>query len=375
MTAVIAFLIVLSVLILIHEAGHYFAARIFGVKADEFGYGLPPRIFGFVKDGKKWKYVKAKDRTEYKHTVWSLNWLPIGGFVRLKGEQGDGPMDHDSFQSKPVWKRFIIIAAGVVMNWVLAAVLLSFGLMLGIPAMIGDIPPGATIRNQEVTIIETLEGGVADQIGLEPLDTIVRIGDTEPESVEHVQSLIEEAGTRQIAVAIRRGNEEKVYIATPAYVEEIGKTGLGISLVNTGNVSYPAHLALWHGVRLTGEYTVSIVVTFGRLFKELFNGGGEMTKSVSGPIGIAVMTGRIAEQSVLQLIQFSAILSINLAVLNFLPIPALDGGRAVFLIIEGIRRKPINRNIEALVHNIAFILLIALVVLISVRDVGKFFGG
>src|SRR5882762_7704845 len=120
MLTLLIFLVILSVLVLIHEAGHYFAARLFGVKAEEFGYGLPPRVFGFVKVGKKWKRVSANDKKEYENTIWSLNWLPIGGFVRIKGEQGEGEHDHDSFHIKPIWQRIAILAAGVTMNWVLA---------------------------------------------------------------------------------------------------------------------------------------------------------------------------------------------------------------------------------------------------------------
>jgi regulator of sigma E protease len=375
MLTVIAFLVVLSVLILIHEAGHYFASRLFGVKAEEFGYGLPPRIIGFVKEGKKWKRVKAKDRREYKNTIWSLNWLPIGGFVRIKGEQGDGEGDPDSFTSKPVWKRFTIIAAGVVMNWALAAALFSFGFMIGIPAMIEDLPPGATVTEREVTIIDTVKGSAAERAGIEPMDAVVKIGDEEPGSIARVQEAIVARAGEQTEVVVRRGDREMTFTLTPEYVEEIGKPGMGVALVDTGTVSYPPHLAVVNGVLLTGAYTKSVVLAFVDLFRDILNGGGETVESVSGPVGIAVLTGRIAERGLLQLLQFSAILSINLAVLNFLPIPALDGGRAVFLILEAVRRKPVNRRAEALIHNAVFLLLIALIILVSIRDVGRFFGG
>lgn len=375
MLAVIAFLVVLSVLILIHEAGHYFAARIFGVKADEFGYGFPPRLIGFVKVDGKWKRVKSRDRTAYKNTIWSINWLPIGGFVRLKGEQGDAPLDENSFQSKPVWQRFIIIAAGVAMNWVLAAVLFSVGFMVGIPAMVDDLPAGATVHEREVTIVDTVRDGAAARAGIEPLDIIVRIGEREPKTIKGVQEAVASYGTEKVDVVVERGGEQRTFTVTPAYVEEIDRAGFGISLIDTGTVSYPPHLAVVNGVILTGAYTKSVVIAFTELFGDLIRGGGETLESVSGPVGIAVLTARIAERGILQLLQFSAVLSINLAVLNFLPIPALDGGRAIFLIVEGIRRKPVDRRIEAFIHNVVFLLLIALIILISVRDIGRFFVG
>ncbi|MFA5129957.1 MAG: RIP metalloprotease RseP [Patescibacteria group bacterium] len=375
MIAVLAFLIVLSVLILIHEAGHFIAARIFKVKAEEFGYGLPPRAIGWVKDGKKWKRVSSKDRTEYKHTIWSLNWLPIGGFVRLKGENGDRLDDRDSFHAKKVWQRFIIIAAGVLMNWVLAAVLFSIGFAFGTPAVLDNIPPGAVIENREILVLDTLPGSAAQKAGIASMDSIISINGQIPKNVDDIRTLIASKTDGAEAIIVKRGSEEKTFQVTPEYMSEINQKGIGVSLAESGIIRYPVHLAVVNGVRVTWLYTENIAMTFVSLFKELFTGGGETVKEVSGPVGIAVLAGRIAERGMAQLIQFAAILSINLAVLNFLPIPALDGGRALFLIIEAIRRKPINRNIEALIHNIAFIILIALVVLISVRDVGRLFGG
>ncbi len=369
MIAVIAFLVILSVLILIHELGHYLAARMFGVKADEFGYGLPPRMIGMVKVNGKWKRVTRKDRTDYTNTIWSLNWLPIGGFVRIKGEQGDSPNDADSFLKKPVWQRLIIIAAGVIMNWLLAVVLLSFALMIGAPTVLDSIPAGATVRNREVAIIDVMPGSAAEKAGIQSMDAIVEIGGKIPATVQDVQTEIADHESHPVDVHLKRDGKDILVTAKPQYVEAIKKYGLGISLAEIGNVSYPPHLAVVNGVVLTCQYTKATVIGFYDLFRDLFHGGGEAVKSVSGPVGIAVLTGKFAAQGVLALIQFSAILSINLAILNFLPIPALDGGRAVFLVYEGIFRKPINRNAEAIAHNIVFIILIALVALITVRDV------
>jgi regulator of sigma E protease len=373
MLAIISFLIVLSVLILIHEAGHYFAARIFKVKAEEFGYGLPPRIFGFVKERGKWKFVKASDKNEYTNTIWSLNWLPIGGFVRIKGEQGDHETDPDSFHTKPVWKRFVIIAAGVVMNWVLAVCLFSIGLMIGMPAMLQDIPKGAIINEHEVTIVDIVNNSPADEAGFESMDIVKKVNALEITSSEQLSSTIGNLGTDEGTLTIVRDGVEKVMTIKPKFMNTIGKTGIGVSLADTGVIRYPVHLALVNGVILTGEYTQSVFMTFVNLFSDLFHGGGETVDQVSGPVGIAVLAGKVAERGFMQVIQFAAILSINLAVLNFLPIPALDGGRAVFLILEAIRRKPIKRYVEAIIHNIAFIILIILVILISIRDVSRFF--
>lgn len=373
MLAIISFLLVLSVLILIHEAGHYVAARMFKVKAEEFGYGLPPRIFGFVKDHGKWKFVKSSDKSEYKNTIWSLNWLPIGGFVRIKGEQGDHEHDADSFHSKSVWKRLVIISAGVIMNWVLASCLFAIGLMVGMPAMLESLPKGAIVNQQEVTIVDVMNGSPAEISGLQSMDVVKKINALEIASSEQLRSTIGSLGTDEGTLTIEREGVEQVISVSPKYMEEIGKTGIGVSLADTGVIRYPVHLAIVNGFVLTGAYTQSVFMTFVNLFRDLFHGGGETVSQVSGPVGIAVLAGKVAERGFMQVVQFAAILSINLAVLNFLPIPALDGGRAVFLLLEAIRRKPIKRYVEALIHNIAFIVLIILVILITVRDVSRFF--
>ncbi len=366
------FLIILSVLVLIHEAGHYFAARIFKVKADEFGYGLPPRIVGFVKVGKKWKFVGRKDDTEYKNTIWSLNWLPIGGFVRIKGEQGEGAGDADSFHVKPIWQRIVILAAGVGMNWILAAVLLSIALMVGAPSVLEDLPPGATVEKREVTIIEALPESPAGRAGIQPGDVIVRVGPETVETLDEARSLIAEQGTRKFTLLIRRDGQEQFINLSAEYLEAAGREAIGVGLVDTGEVRYPFFQAIQGGVILTGVYTKAVVVTFLDLFRELLNGKTDTAEHISGPVGIAVTTGHIAQQGFVALLNFTAILSINLAVVNFLPIPALDGGRALFLIVEGLRRKPMNRRIEAIVHNISFLILIGLILLVTVRDLGKY---
>lgn len=374
MIAIIAFLLVLSVLILIHEAGHFIAARIFGVKAEEFGYGLPPRAIGWVKEGKKWKRVGSQDKTQYKNTIWSINWLPIGGFVRLKGENGENKDDKDAFHAKKVWQRFIIIAAGVLMNWLLAVVLFTIGFSFGTPAVLDNMPPGAIVESREILIVDTVPGSPAAKAGIASMDSIQSINGQTPKNVDDIRTLIDSKPDGAIPIVVKRGSRDVTFNVTPEFMTEINQKGIGVSLAESGVIRYPVHLAIVNAVRVTWAYTENIAVTFVQLFKEMFSGGGETVKAVSGPVGIAVLAGRIAERGVAQLIQFAAILSINLAVLNFLPIPALDGGRALFLIIEAIRRKPINRNIEALIHNIAFIILIALIILISVRDVGRLFG-
>jgi regulator of sigma E protease len=374
MITLLLFLVVLSVLVLIHEAGHYFAARMFGVKADEFGYGLPPRIFGIVRVGKKWKWVSGKDRKEYKNTIWSLNWLPIGGFVRIKGEQGEGGHDADSFHTKPIWQRVIVLAAGVGMNWLLAIVLLSIGLMVGAPAVVEGLPSGAIIEKRQVTIAEVLPDSPAKAAGLEAGDVITSVGGAMPEDVATTQQLIGSYKEKTFVLIVRRGEEERAFDVRPVYIASVDRAAIGVALVDTGTVRYPFFKAIYGGVLLTWEYTKLVTLTFVDLARELVQGRTDTASQVTGPVGIAVTTGQMARQGFVALMQFTAILSINLAVVNFLPIPALDGGRVLFLIFEGIRRKAMNRRVEAWIHNVAFLLLIALILFVTVRDLGRYGG-
>lgn len=374
MSTLIIFLLVLSVLVLIHEAGHYFAARLFGVKSDEFGYGLPPRIFGIVKVGKKWKVIGPKDHKEYENTIWSLNWLPLGGFVRIKGEQGEGQHDKDSFHVKPIWQRIVILAAGVSMNWILAIVLFSIGLMAGAPAVLEDLPPGAVIEKREVTIIETLPGSPAANAGIQAGDVIVRVGPDYAYTLEQTRGLIAAQGLHIFTLQLKRDGQDVSLNITPVALESSGRTGIGVGLVDTGVVRYPFLKAIQGGFTLTVGYTKAVILTFIDLFRELIQGKNDTAGQVTGPVGIAITTGHIAKQGFIALVQFTAILSVNLAVVNFLPIPALDGGRAVFLIVEGLRRKAMNRHVEAIIHNVSFLILIGLILLVTVRDLGRYGG-
>ena len=374
MSQVIIFLIVLSVLVLIHEVGHFVAARLFKVKAEEFGYGFPPRIVGIVKDGGKWKKVSGKDESSYKNTIWSINWLPLGGFVRIKGENPDDDHnDTDSFHTKPIWQRIIILAAGVSMNWLLAFVLFVTIFSLGAPAILEDVPAGARIEDRTVRITNVLVNKPAAVAGLEPGDRIVSINGQTPENYEQAVNLIGAEGEQTFELTYDRNGERETVSVQPQFIDEIGKAGIGVAMADVGIVRFTWYQAIIQGAVATYGYTKAIVLAFGGMIKDLVLLRG-FEQDVAGPIGIAVMTGQIAKQGIVPLLQFAAILSINLAVINFLPIPALDGGRVLFLIIEKIRKKAMARKLEASIHQIAFISLIILILLVTIRDLGKYGG-
>lgn len=370
--SVLIFLLILSVLVLVHELGHYVAARIFGVKAEEFGYGFPPRAIGFVKVGKKWKRVSGSDQRNYENTVWSLNWLPLGGFVKLKGEQGDGTDQPDSFQSKAGWKKFIILAAGVFMNWLLASAIFAFGFASGVPAELSGLPQNAIITNQHIEITEIVAGSAAREAGLEAGDYILTLDNRQPTNADNAQLILKEYGENQpINFTIRRDGEEKVITTSAKFLPELERAGFGIAITDIGIVKFPFFSAIGQGFVTATSYAGAIIAGFGQLIHDLFSGGGQAA-DVSGPVGIAIITGQVSERGFWALMQFTAILSLNLAVINFLPIPALDGGRALFVIFETLRRKKNDPRIEAAVHQIGFLVLLGLILIVTLKDLQKY---
>jgi regulator of sigma E protease len=374
MTVFIIFILVLSVLVLIHEAGHFLAARLFKVKAEEFGYGFPPRIFGFVKVDGKWKFVGRKDEEKYKNTIWSVNWLPFGGFVRIKGENpDDGMNDPDSFHTVAIWKRVIILAAGVTMNWFLAFAIFTSIFLIGAPAILEDLPKGAVIHDQSITVTQVLKDKPAEKADLRPGDQVVSIAGQVPVDYADAVRLIGEQGESPFVMTIKRDDQEKNLDLNPQYIQEIEKSGIGVAMADVGIVKFAWYQAIWQGGVATYTYTKLILFAFAGIIKDIvtFNG---VSEDVAGPVGIAVLTGQFAKQGIVPLLQFTAILSINLAVINFLPIPALDGGRVVFLLIEKVRRKALRPKLEAMIHQIAFLSLILLIILVTFRDLAKYSG-
>lgn len=370
------FFIVLTVLVLIHEAGHYFAAKWSGVKSEEFGVGFPPRAFGWTKgeDG-KWRRVKKGEITA-KNTIWSINWLPLGGFVRLKGEQGESAMDKDSFTQATRPRKFLIIAAGVVMNWLLAWGIFSAGYLIGVPMDGTALPPQAVVRARYVEVTQVVTPSPAANAGIESGDQVLRIEGLSVTNAEQTRSALREASAKAdtVRLVVRRDGKELVFDTRPEALTQLGGAkGLGIGLGDTAIVRLPWWQAPIEGARVTYLYTTRIVMGLGSLLKNLIV-HQKLAQEVSGPVGIAVMTGRVADQGVWALLQFAAVLSLNLAVVNFLPIPGLDGGRAFFLLIESIRRKRINERVEAMIHGIGFLALIGLILLVTIQDL-RHYGG
>src|SRR3989338_10126679 len=342
---VVTFIAILGLLVLVHELGHFVTARRGEVKVEEFGLGLPPRIIGYYKNEEgHWRRVGLKTKAAT-GTIWSLNWVPLGGFVKIKGEEGGQAEDQDSFSHKSVGRRIWIISAGVLMNVILAAVLLSIGLAIGSPQLIEKekISPLARVSGQEIRVIEVLADSPADRAGLRVADQILSVDGQSLLKIEELQQYFNQKLGEPVSLVIGRQQEQLTVELTPEIIPETERGGMGVGLVETGLVSYPWYVAPWFGLIETLKMIGGVILGFYLIIKSLIV-SGELIGEVYGPVGIATLVGDAARLGFLYVMQFTAVLSVIIAVINFLPFPALDGGRVFFLLIEAVRKKPVNQQ-------------------------------
>lgn len=350
---IIIFVLILGLLIFAHEFGHFIIAKRKGLKVLEFGFGFPPRLLG-IKRGE---------------TTYSLNLIPIGGFVKILGEEGEAATDSRSFAAQPIRTRGLILCAGVLMNFLLAIVLLSIGFKIGLPQVVDSVE--GKVRDKKIQIAFIAKDSPAEKAELSLGDEIISIDGEKFEKVELIQEKIKEKAGKEVTIEIKRGADILVKTVVPRENPPKGEGALGIGLVKTGIVSYPIFSAILKGVSFTFTIIITIFIAFYEVIKNLIV-GKPITAELAGPIGIAVMTGQAARMGFVYILQFTAILSINLGIINILPFPALDGGRILFLIIEKIRKKKVSQKIENLIHTIGFAFLILLMILVTFRDIFRF---
>lgn len=349
--AVVSFIVVVGVLVLVHELGHFFAARRAGVAVEEFGFGFPPRMFS--KKGKK--------------TLISVNWIPLGGFVKIKGIAGDDQAmgshkaDKDSFANQSFFKRFLILFAGILMNMLLSWALLTGVYALGFSESVNGEAIETSLADGTVSINVVLEGSPAETAGIQVGDQIVSVSGQNVTSIRSAQEAIS-ANADLAEMTILRSGEQ---LTIPVPVTSIGEVhGIGVGL----GVRYPFWVSLWLGLRESIKLIGYIFVGLATLVKGIFV-DGQVSEGVVGPVGIAVISGQAVQLGVVYVLYFAALLSANLAIFNLLPLPALDGGRLLFLLIERIQGKPVNHKTEAIVHAVGFACLLLLAALITLRDV------
>lgn len=377
---ILTFLIILSVLVLVHELGHFIVAKLFKIKVEEFGFGIPPRAFG-IKVGE---------------TVYSINWLPIGGFVKLYGEDeaGGGKIttlkfsnayqvgeninseksskqkgenyDIDrAFFSRPIWQRASIIVAGVVMNFLLAVVIISFLFSaVGVPT-----------HGDKVTVAEVVKNSPADKAGLKVGDRINFINDQKIVSASELVDYTKVHLGEKLKVKVTHDSKLKTLEITPrkTYPKNEGAMGIAISQ-NIIKQKYPWYQAPFVGTKEALKESWMVISGLGTLVSQLVT-KGSLPQDVAGPIGIAQITGKVVDLGPFAVLSFVSLLSLNLAIVNILPIPGLDGGRLFFIIIEAVTRKKVHPVYEGYAHTIGMAFLLILIALITIHDLIRIFTG
>ena len=340
------FIVILVSLVVAHELAHFFTAKLFGVHVLEFGVGFPPRIF-----------AKRFGDTEY-----SLNWMPLGGFVRLLGEED--PTHPRSLASRPAWQRLIVLASGSVINLVLPIVLFAFAFTVPHEVSVGRAVISAVGANSP-----------AAEAGLRSGDVILSIGGREARNTLDAGRFIRLNQGVPTDVRVRRGAEELTVTVTPRWAPPANEGPTGIQIAPQTPFTEREALMPWQSLPLGLRTTLDTMVLARNEILSWVKGGAR--PQVAGPVAIAQTTGEVAREGGLSpLLELAALLSINLGLLNLLPLPMLDGGRALFVVIEVLRRgRRIAPEKEAMVHLVGFVVFITLAVVVTFADISRIVQG
>ncbi len=349
--SILIFILVLSILVIVHELGHFVAAKRAGVWVEEFGFGLPPRLFG----------------KKFGETLYSLNLLPFGGFVKLHGENTEDQITNPkrAFLTKSKKVKTGIILAGVFMNFILG--IFAFGIVysfLGVPK-----------TTENVKIVEVRDSSPAKEAGMQVDDIVRTVGGKPVKSNEQFISTIEEFKGKNVDIQIERnGMPDLVTVTTnPRENPPVGEGSLGVVISSTETYFAP----IWQRPFYGAYYGFKDAIFWGKLVAGgmfdmvagLFR--GQVPKDVAGPVGIYALTSQAAKFGIFSLINFLGVLSINLAILNVMPFPALDGGRLLFIAIEAVFGKKVLPRVEAVIHTVGIIILITLILAITAHDIQK----
>lgn len=363
--SILIFIIVIVALIVVHEFGHFVAAKLSGMRVDEFGLGYPPRAMLIAKKG----------GTEY-----TLNWLPFGGFVKIFGEDG-GEKGSRAFSSRPRILQALVLIAGIAMNLLFAYVLITGALVIGTPRALSESEL-ATARDMQLMIANVLPGSPAAQAGLIAGDTILSAEDghyafSGVDPAAFTKFVANGGGNTTIALSIRHAsNKEETIFARPekgVSVSDPSRAVLGVEVATIGVIPVSFGSAITEGASLTWNATVLTAQGLWHFFYGIFTLSADLSQ-VAGPIGIAGAVGTASVQGIGYLLSIMAIISINLALINLIPVPALDGGRLLFVIIESIIRRPIKPSVAQALNAIGFIFLILLMVVVTAHDIFRIVG-
>ena len=338
---------VLGLLVFVHELGHFVTARLNGIRVDEFGFGFPPRLFGVKRGG----------------VLYSINALPIGGFVRIYGENGEHMGEPDAFGSKAPWRRALVLTAGSLMNVLLAFLIFTGLAMAGLPTERGAVVATVTRNSPAATA------------GLREGDEVRSIAGVAIERPGDVRTAVRPVQGQTVPIILQRDGRTITTEITPRAKPPRGQGAMGVEIApkSVVDVSYNPVEAVGVGARQVVTFTVAMVTGIADLIT-----GRVPADGLAGPVGIAQATKEIASQPdnlFRNLLNWTAALSLNLFLVNLLPLPALDGGRLVFVLLEAIRGKKVAPQREAFVHAMGMLLLLTFMIVISFFDVQRIIGG
>ena len=344
--AILAFVGILVVLIIAHEFGHFFTAKASGVRVDEFGLGFPPRLLS-VKRGE---------------TRYSLNAVPLGGFVKMAGEED--PKVRGSLANKSIGTRLLVLGSGSLMNFLLPLLLFSVAFMVPHNAVSG-----------QVLVEEVAPASPAARAGIESGDILLEVNGKSVHSVGDLQRYIQLKLGREITILVQHSDattEEVKVIPRWRPPEEQGAIGVAVKTASPTVVRQ--HYPFWQAIPMgVGECIQTFVLFKNAIISMII---GTAPTVVAGPVGIAQITGEVAKAGLSPLLEFAAFLSINLAIINILPLPALDGGRIAFVLLEWVRRgRRVPPKIEGLIHLVGFSMLIAFLLAVTYQDIIRIISG
>ncbi len=363
--SIFIFIVILVVLILAHEFGHFIVAKMAKIRVDEFGIGFPPKILSFGRG----------------ETKYTLNLFPIGGFVKIFGEDGTNEKMTDtekkrSFAGKGKLVQAAVVAAGVLFNIILAWFLISISFTAGFTANSQSVAPGVPLQDIRLVIDDVVGGSPADMSGLKPRDTVIAVT-TSKDSLqvenltpEKVRDFIAANEGEKIAISYKRDGENMTAFAEPQKGIAGDRPAIGVIMSLWGKIDLPAYQAVWYAGKTTAYFTAETGKAIGNFFKEILYGQAEVS-SVIGPVGLVGLVGKVYESGFAYLLIFTALISINLAIINLIPFPALDGGRLLFILIESIKGSPIKPRITQIANASGFVILILLMILVTWHDIAN----
>ena len=353
---IIVFIAILALLVLVHEFGHFIAAKKNGVKVEEFGFGFPPRLFG-IKKGE---------------TIYSVNLIPLGGFVKLYGEEyheegkkKSKKLRNKAFIYKKPWQKSLIIVAGIVGNFLLGWVLISFLFTQGVPTPTDKVIVEQVQPNTPAQSGGFRSGDVITQVQIREKTHLLN-------SASDLIRFSKDFSGEKITATVVRNNQQIKLAVVPRKNPPAGQGPLGIIITSFVEKKYSWYQAPFYGLIEAFKITKVIVIELSKTLFQLVM-LRKPSVDVAGPIGIAQYTGQAIKFGKNAVLELVALLSLNLAVINILPFPALDGGRLIFVIYEWVTKRRVNKNVERYTNLVGIVILLSLAVIISINDIIKLY--